>query len=381
MGERHGRDASAGANGPWRLVGTLLPADEPVELWVVDGVFVPGPVAGATTICDGGWIMPGFVDAHSHIGLGRGGAVDMGTAREQAVTDRDGGALLIRDAGSPIDTHEFDRDPELPRIVRAGRHIARPRRYIAGYAAEIEPGELVDEVERQARAGDGWVKIVGDWIDRSIGDLAPLWDSEEAAAAIARAHRLGARVTAHCFAEESVVQLVDAGIDGIEHGTGMSGAVIDTMAARRVALVPTMINLATFGRIADAGQAKYPVYAAHMRALGARYRQVLASAYEAGVPIYAGTDAGGTIEHGRISDEISALSTIGGAEFALGAASWRARSWLGRSGIQYGASADLVVLGADPRGDVSICASPELIVLRGVPHRHRAGVHDPEPVG
>ena len=28
---------------------------------------------------------------------------------------------------------------------------------------------------QQARFGDGWVKLVGDWIDRSVGDLAPLW--------------------------------------------------------------------------------------------------------------------------------------------------------------------------------------------------------------
>ena len=355
--------------GVWRLRGVLLPAGEPAELWVADGVLVPGPVDGATTLCDGGWIMPGLVDAHCHVGLGRGGAVSTDTAREQALADRDGGALLLRDAGSPTDTRAFDDDPELPRIIRAGRHIARPRRYIAGYAAEIKPGELVAEVERQARAGDGWVKIVGDWIDRSLGDLAPLWEPAEAAEAIARAHRLGARVTAHCFAEESVAQLVDAGIDGIEHGTGMSEDVIGAMAARGVALVPTMINLATFGRIADAGQAKYPRYAAHMRALGARHRRVLACAREAGVPIYAGTDAGGTIVHGRISDEIAALATIGPAEFALGAASWRARSWLGRSGLQYGASADLVVLGADPRRDVGVCAHPELIVLRGAPLR------------
>lgn len=369
MSEYHGHDAPPGTGGPWHLRGVLLPAGEPADLWVAGGMIVPGPLRGATTIGSGGWIMPGFVDAHCHIGLGHGGAVTLDVAREQATTDRDGGTLLIRDAGSPIDTHAFDRDPQLPRIIRAGRHIARPKRYIAGYAAEIEPGELVAEVERQARAGDGWVKIVGDWIDRSLGDLAPLWSPDEAAAAIARAHQLGARVTAHCFAEESVAQLVEAGIDGIEHGTGMSETVIDQMAARGVALVPTMINLATFDRIADAGQVKYPVYAAHMRALGARHRQVLAAAREAGVPIYAGTDAGGTIRHGRISDEIAALATIGPAEFAVGAASWRARSWLGRSGLQYGASADLVVLGADPRTDVGVCADPELIMLRGVPHR------------
>ena len=35
--------------------------------------------------------------------------------------------------------------------------------------------QLADAVVEQAVAGDGWVKLVGDWIDRSIGDLAPCW--------------------------------------------------------------------------------------------------------------------------------------------------------------------------------------------------------------
>jgi hypothetical protein len=35
----------------------------------------------------------------------------------------------------------------------------------------VEPDDLVAEVERQAGRGDGWVKLVGDWIDRSTGDL------------------------------------------------------------------------------------------------------------------------------------------------------------------------------------------------------------------
>jgi hypothetical protein len=90
----------------------------------------------------------------------------------------------------------------------------------------VEPDQLVAEVERQAARGDGWIKLVGDWIDRELGDLAPLWPPAVAAAAIARAHELGCRVTAHVFGEEAVEELVDAGIDGIEHGTGMSEATV-----------------------------------------------------------------------------------------------------------------------------------------------------------
>lgn len=348
--------------------------ETPRDLWIDAGRLVEGPLADATTLARDAWIMPGLVDAHCHIGLDSHGGTSMDMARAQARTDRDAGTLLIRDAGSPIDTHELDHEPDLPDIIRAGRHIARPRRYLRNYGVEIEPGQLVDEVVRQARRGDGWVKLVGDWIDRDLGDLAPLWDPDEARRAIAAAHENGARVTAHCFGEQSVAELVDAGIDCIEHGTGMSPEVIDTMASRGVALVPTMINLENFPAIADSGERRFPVYAAHMRALYQRRLEVLHAAREAGVPIYAGTDAGGAIGHGRIGDEIVELSGIGGNDFALGAASWRARTWLGRCGPDIGQSADLVVFGEDPRRTVEITRNPSLVILRGVPRRGSASV-------
>ena len=110
-------------------------------------------------------------------------------AEQHALTERAAGALLLRDAGSPADTRWMDERDDLPRIVRAGRHIARPKRYLRNYADEVEPDDLVAAVERQAARGDGWVKLVGDWIDREVGDLTPLWPAETAAAA----HRPRAR--------------------------------------------------------------------------------------------------------------------------------------------------------------------------------------------
>jgi imidazolonepropionase-like amidohydrolase len=347
------------------LSGVVLPGGDVGDLWVVDGLIRTEPVADAVTVCRNAWIMPGLVDAHCHIGLGSDGAVPVAVAQGQALTDRDAGTLLVRDAGSPVDTHWIDQRADLPRIIRAGRHIAAPKRYLRNYANEVDPDELVAEVARQAVAGDGWVKLVGDWIDRGVGDLAPLWPAEVAAAAIAKAHELGARVTAHCFGEESVQQLVRAGIDGIEHGTGLDVETIELMAAGQVALVPTMINLENFPGFADAGQDKFPRYAAHMRDLYARRFQTLGAAIEAGVPVFAGTDAGGTLAHGLIASEVELLAQLGGRDFALGAASWRARDWLGAPDIAEGGWADLVVYAADPRLDTAVLAHPELVILRG----------------
>jgi imidazolonepropionase-like amidohydrolase len=348
------------------LQGVVLPAGESRDLWIVDGVVRTEPVAGADTLARGVWIMPGLVDAHCHVGLEMHGAVPAEVAEQHALADRGAGALLLRDAGSPSDTRWIDDREDLPRLIRAGRHIARPKRYLRNYADEVEPDDLVAAVERQAVRSDGWIKIVGDWIDRDLGDLAPLWPQDVAAATIDRAHELGCRVTAHVFGEQAAAELVAAGIDGIEHGTGLTDPVLAAMAERQVALVPTMVQLENFAAIAASADEKFPRYADHLRALYAGRLDLFGRAFDAGVPIYAGTDAGGYLPHGLIGQEIEALARFTSAEYALGAGSWAARSWLGRPAeLVDGAPADLIVLDADPRADLGALRRPRHVVLRG----------------
>ena len=107
-----------------RFSGPVLPDGEVREFCVVDGRVSYDVVAGADEGASG-WIVPGLVDAHCHVGLDGDGAVDEATQEEQAVTDRDAGALLLRDCGSAADTAWIHDREDLPRLVRAGRHIAR----------------------------------------------------------------------------------------------------------------------------------------------------------------------------------------------------------------------------------------------------------------
>jgi hypothetical protein len=301
------------------------------------------------------------------VGLDAHGAVDEATQEQQALADREVGALLLRDCGSPADTRWIDDRQDLPEVIRAGRHLARTRRYVRGYAHEIEPDQLVAYVAQEARRGDGWVKIVGDWIEREAGDLTPSWPAEAVHAAVAEAHACGARMTAHVFGEHALPDLIDAGIDCIEHGTGLSTDLVDQMAAQGTALVPTVKNLDNFPTYAAAGQAKFPAYATHMRALHARRRQTIGAAYEAGVAIYAGTDAGGVLPHGLLAEEVQLLGDYGLTRAdALGAASWRAREWLGRPArLDEGVRADFCVYPADPLADLGVLSAPSRIVLRG----------------
>ncbi|WP_217544115.1 amidohydrolase family protein [Streptomyces sp. GbtcB6] len=343
------------------------PDDVRDELWVLGGrISYDRPFGTQDIRTVEGWALPGLVDAHCHVGLGPQGPVDAATAEKQALTDREAGTLLIRDAGSPSDTRWVDDRDDLPKIIRAGRHIARTRRYIRNFAHEIEPADLVAYVAQEARRGDGWVKLVGDWIDRDLGDLAPSWPRDAVQAAIAEAHRLGARVTAHCFAESSLQDLVEAGIDCIEHATGLTEDLIPLFASRGVAIVPTLVNIATFPQLAAGGDTRFPRWSAHMRRLHERRYDTVRGAYDAGIPVYVGTDAGGTLAHGLVAGEVAELVTAGIPPLdALAATSWAARAWLGRPGLEEGAPADLVVYESDPRADVRVLASPRRVVLNG----------------
>jgi imidazolonepropionase-like amidohydrolase len=350
--------------------GVVLPDDEVRDLWLVGDRVTFTPVPGAQTIADRGFVLPGLVDAHCHPGIAAGGVpvTSLDQARALAAIDRDAGVLAIRDAGSPYPYPELEDEPEMPRLARAGRHIASPRRYLRGVGIEVEAADVRSTVTEQARAGNGWVKLVGDWLDRSAGDLAPSWDEATLVAAVEAAHAAGARAAVHTFSETAVEIMVRAGVDSVEHGTGLSVDLVAEMARRGTALVPTMINIETnFGDIAERAREKFPGYARHMLALRDRFPSVVAAAYEAGVPIYVGTDAGGGIDHGLAAREMLLLHERAGMSptDVLAAASWRAREWLGFPGLVEGGLADLVVYDADPRADLRVVQDPRRIVLRG----------------
>jgi imidazolonepropionase-like amidohydrolase len=93
---------------------------------------------------------------------------------------------------------------------------------------------------------------------------------------------------------------------------------------------------------------------------------MVSNAIEAGVAVYAGSDAGGLVDHGRLVDETEALHHAGMSP---------SRRWprppgppasgLGHPGIADGAPADLLVFDTDPRQDLGVLRHPQHILLRG----------------
>lgn len=315
------------------------------------------------------WIIPGMVDVHCHIGLGANGAVEGDELLEQAHADRDSGVLLVRDCGVPVDNAWVNARPDTLTIIRAGRHIAKPKRYIRGFAVEIEDSELPETMADQARRGDGWVKIVGDWIDRANGadsDLDPLWSNEALKEGVAAAHEEGARVTVHTFSRKAIDGLLEAGVDCIEHGTGMTSDHIAEAACRGIAITPTLMQVSLFPEFSKAAGSKYPVYASTMAKLWERHEETLQSFLDAGIQLLPGTDSGGYQKHGTLPKELALWPDMGlHPTEILDLATWKAREFLGMPGLSQGADADLVVYGVDPREDIGVLANPSAVYYRG----------------
>lgn len=351
------------------LRGPVLAGEDDVrtQAWVVGGRITYERPSGEVQGLDG-WVIPGMVDMHCHLAIGPAGPVDLAMARKIAQAERDSGVLLVRDVGSPLDLSGLDGDPTLPRMVRSGRFIARPKRYLPGYAVEIEADALPAEAARQARAGTGWVKFVADWIDRDLGpeaDLSPLWTGAQLAAGVAAAHGEGARVTAHTFATESLNDLLDAGIDCIEHGTGMTAEHAARAASQGVPVVPTLRQVDNFEGFAAQGESKFPRFAERMRGMHARRYAHVRMLHESGVTLLLGSDAGTSIGHGEPAREAAEMAKCMPAADVVAGATWRARQFLGAPVLEEGDPADLLVLGADPRTDIGALAAPLAVLLGG----------------
>ena len=350
--------------GALHLRGTILPAGAPRDLFIADGRISFEDVEDAVTISESGWITPGLVDAHAHLAMASPGspATIEEAVRASAEAQLAAGVLLVREPGSPAGHAARDLGVGLPRTITAGHFLAPPGRYFPGLAREVDEASLPAAATEEARPG-GWVKIVGDFLDEE-GRVTPNWSQAALADAAAAAHEAGARITMHATIPASIEGAIEAGFDAIEHGHGATTDHLRIMAAAGMALVPTLL----IGDYIRQLTTELPLHpddrATWLREVDAHMGVALA-AHDAGVAVYAGTDAG-AVDHGLVASEIALLRDAGlpGAA-ALAAGSWAARAWLGLPAVEEGAPADLVVFPDDPREDPEVLRHPSLIVLRG----------------
>ncbi|MEU0394348.1 amidohydrolase family protein [Streptomyces sp. NPDC006208] len=338
--------------------GVVLPEREQRSFWIDGDVLRTEPVPGAELVVDGGWLLPGLVDVHTHPGSeSHDRPFEDETLRRHLTDHRDAGVLLVRTPGTAAPMPAWvDDAPDLPRVRSAGRWLATPGRFFPGVGRDIREDELSGAAVEEAQASSGWTKIIGDW--RWNEPAVPL---DILTAAVAAVHAAGGKVSVHCQTSEGCRNAVLAGADSLEHGMHLDPALLDRMARQGTALVPT---LAVFGAGAEEMRAdeRTPSRESWLRGWDGMPGNVRA-AHEAGVTVLAGTDS---FPCGTIADETAWLVRAGvPAEAAVGAASWTARSWLGLPGLVEGAPADLIAFDTDPTLDPRALRHPSRIILRG----------------
>lgn len=339
--------------------------------WIVEGDAISrvddeiaGPVHADT------FIVPGMVDAHCHIGFSEDGPVSQDEMVAQSKATLASGVTLVRDCGVPVDNSGVLSHTAL-RVIRCGRHVARPKRYLRGLPIDVDqqcdlPGVVAD----MATHTEGWVKLVGDWIDRSGGsdsDLMPLWDPHVLADAVDAAHDCGARVAVHAFSHRVIDSLIEAGVDCIEHGSGIDADQAQEIASRGIAVTPTLRQVELFAQFAEQAGVKYPVYANTMMRMFEGRRAHFEMLIDAGVLLLMGTDSGGYQDHGSIVGELALWTQWGASSrFVLDSATWLTRRFLGYGGLSEGAVADFLVLDEDPLDDPLALSRPARVYVGGV---------------
>lgn len=360
---------------------------------LVDGnrIVAVGPAdevpAGETSLTfPNGTLMPGMVDAHTHLSFNMGEqTISAATAR--GVVDRAlrasrylrqdllAGVTLARVVGEP----EFI-DVALKRAVDTGI-IPGPRLVIAtrplaatnGHGGEW-PDSAVDGVEEVRKAvrtnlrqGAELIKLmVTGSVDHPGGHFACGFTPEEIAVAVEEAHRVGVPVAAHAVRAEDVRLCVDLGVDAIEHGHMIDAPTIDAMVARGSWLVATLAIVLDEPLLA-ADLAANPEFATvewlpRRAAAPDAYRNAIA----AGVRWACGTDA----MHGWMADEIAALVGIGIPPMDVLVAATRSGAELcgladQLGTLEAGKLADLIVVEGNPLDDIQALKHVALVVQNG----------------
>lgn len=380
------RDAAlADGRGPRLRVGvSVLVTDGRIE-WIRPADD-EGPVDGSADVVDatGCTIVPGLVDAHSHL-TGPGGAHWIARfadppERLVAVAEANGhlasgaGVRWLRDVGSPVGVDPVDgrrravalgvRDrwrgrPEMPYVRAAGTWVMRRGTLPEVSTAEAENAdELLAAALGQLDDGADLVKL---YLDGPDPDRAP-WTAAEVARVTAAAHARGARVTAHAGDLQGARAAVAGGVDSIEHGFELDADVVREMATRGTRLISTLAVMRSWQTFATTTRIDRFTTPEGRGRIAARLEAARASvqlAHAAGVAIATGTDfGGGSLRANQLAWEVEALVEAGFEPWeALAAATWQGGELLGEPEagvIREGGPADFMLVHGDPLVDPAV---------------------------
>ncbi len=268
---------------------------------------------------------------------------------------------------------------EGPRLVVSTRALAVTGSYpLLGFPPEVTvpegvqivdgPDEARRAVREQLKLGADWIKVYADRGYYIAGDgmldSIPNFTLEEMSAIVDEAHRQRHKVAAHAMTRSGLRIALQAGVDSIEHGVGLDDESIRAMAARGVYYVPTLsvTEFVAPGRAAE-GRA---IWAEVPKFHHAGFRKALA----AGVKIVLGTDVGGFPWTEKQAKEFSYMVADGMSPArAIASATTTAAEMLGMRGeigvVAPGAYADLIAVAGDPLADVKVLQDVRFVMKGG----------------
>jgi imidazolonepropionase-like amidohydrolase len=389
------------ASGAATAGASLLVRDGRIEAVLLPGE--PRPAGGAARTIDlvGLTVLPGLIDAHSHLvgkleyaGLP---AIHETAESELAAGEANAGATLqagfttVRDLGA----YRGFLDVELRRRIEAGA-VAGPRMQCAGAmitrpggGGEVtgEPGVSIprdlrqgvvrdpDELRRTvARLVDGGADVIKLIVTGAVLTRGTQVDDIELGArlieaAVETATPLGVFVAAHAHGARGIQVAAESGVRSVEHGSLIDEAGIAAMVANRTWLVADLYDgdwIDEVGR-RDGWPAET---LAKNTATTLAQRAGFERALRAGVRMAYGTDSG-VYPHGRNARQLAYLVRHGMRPLeAIRAATVDAAECLGWSdrvgSLTVGRFADLVAVDGDPTADVTLLERPLVVVKGGV---------------
>ncbi|MFD1446230.1 metal-dependent hydrolase family protein [Oceanobacillus profundus] len=178
--------------------------------------------------------------------------------------------------------------------------------------------------------------------------------------------RKGVKVMAHAQGAEGIKNAVRAGVHSIEHGIFLDDEAIELMLEKGTYLVPTL--LAPVGVLETAEEAGMPDTAVEKsKEVIEIHKASIAKAYQAGVKIAMGTDAG-VVKHGINLRELGLMTEIGMSPMESIVASTKTAAeclgWENKVGtIEAGKLADIIIVKGNPLEDISSLADNDTIQI------------------
>lgn len=331
-------------------------------------------------------VMPGWIDAHSHItwsfgpdgkngGAGRTTQEAAYAAQENAWATLMAGFTTIQSVGSPTDIPLRDA---IAKGLLPGPRILTAVEPLLGRGPQTgTPDEIRAFIRKQKEAGADVIKIFASQSIRSGGGMT--LSQEQLNAACDEAKKQGMRAVVHAY-KEAVRAATLAGCTQVEHGTMATDEDLKLMAQRGTYLDPqaglVIENyLANKDRYLGTPGYTEEGFAAMQRVLSLNHELVQRASKITGLKIVFGTDAVAGA-HGRNAEEfidrvrdggVSPMAAMVSAN-SLAAEAMRMSDQIGS--IAPGCQADIIALNGDPLKDITAVRRVVFVMKGGVVYKN-----------